>query len=176
MTDSYYKERNFNLALSPQSISALSFAFPPFSKTGERKQKREASFLQLDWVSGPGIHFVLTFAVMAHPPVAVFALALVRARCVVAGGKAAAVALTWGALVHIWRINGNIKIFSNWLQNASDITVEYQRLIAPPLHWGSKFISNELFVKSFYQSSDPSVTARVKSFWEGFLVKKPCPR
>lgn len=45
--------------------------------------------------------FVLTFAVVAHPPEAVPAFALVGARRVVAGGVAGAVAATQGALVHI---------------------------------------------------------------------------
>lgn len=43
----------------------------------------------------------LTFAVAAHPPVAVFALALVRARRVEAGGVAAAASRLQRALVHV---------------------------------------------------------------------------
>lgn len=41
------------------------------------------------------------FTVVAHPPVALLAFALVGARRVVAGGEAAAVALTQRALIHI---------------------------------------------------------------------------
>lgn len=44
---------------------------------------------------------------MAHPPEAVPAFALVGARRVVAGGVAAAVAATQGALVHICNTNGS---------------------------------------------------------------------
>ena len=70
---------------------------------------------------------ILTFAVVAHPPVAVFAFALVRARRVVAGGVAAAVALTWRALVHIWNKQNNIQLRSASVKKkrkAPDITVD----------------------------------------------------
>lgn len=73
-----------------KAIPPLFCVFPTFyKKHGQRKQKREAPFLPAR-VLFPG----LTFAVVSHPPVAVFAFALVWARRVVAGGEAAAVALT----------------------------------------------------------------------------------
>lgn len=80
MTDSHYKERNF----IPGSVLARLFLplsrFPTFLKknTGQRKQKCEAPFLFAKESIGARVLFsILTFAVVAHPPVAVFAFALV---------------------------------------------------------------------------------------------------
>lgn len=74
----------------------LSYLFKTHTHTQAKKTKMWGPVpLCKKWASGPVFLFsILTFAVMAHPPVAVLAFALVWAWRVVAGGGAAAVALT----------------------------------------------------------------------------------
>lgn len=79
MTDSPYKERNSSPSARKAVPSSLSFPYISKAKVEKANKKGEAPF-PLAWCkAGDGVFVrgLLTFAVVAHPPEAVPAFALV---------------------------------------------------------------------------------------------------